>query len=241
MTQPMPRSIAALALLAVLAATSACQGSPGAQGSASAQGTPLTAGTGGPYSTTAGPSIAAPVGSPAAGSGPVASPVSMTLADGWRRIDLTETGLQQLIASLGSKNPQLTAAVNQLLSSGEYRTLLFYALGNSGSAFLGSVNVAAFVATFDLDGLAPVMESQMKSAGASDVTVVHVSLPAGPALRITYSVSVTTPVAVTVSGRAYVFLAGGEAYQVTFSCNGPDPAGCLSASDAMIQTFRIGS
>ena len=197
--------------------------------------------TGGPTPTTGGPPAATPAGSVAA-SPPAATGAGLTLLSNWQKVDLTREGLQNMVTTLGPSNPQLAAALNQLLTSGQFSQFLLYALGYDGATYIGNVNITTFaVGALDLDGLGPLMEGQLKNVGVANYSATKVVLPAGNALLLKYTLTVHSGTTdLVVSGNAYIVIASGQAYQVTFSCNPPDPAACLAQGAQMIQTFRIG-
>ncbi len=174
-----------------------------------------------------------------------AKPVSMTLLPNWKEVELTDAGVRSVLDSVATSNPLLAKTLTDLLASRGYTKFALYAIGYAGDRYLGSVNVSESPATaIDLAGLGQLFEGQLRDVGATDLTSKVVTLPAGPAVQLGYSLTVTSGSAAppgTVNGRLYVFLVGGITYDVTFSCVGPDSTHCLAQADQMIQTFRIGS
>lgn len=224
----MRRSILALGFGVLLAA---CQSGP--TGSSLASGdVPTSAATALPTLTAA----ASPAGSP------VVAGITMPLLSNWQEVELTRDSLQNMVTTLGPTNPQLAAALTQLLASGQFSSFLLYALGYNGAAYIGNLNVTSFpVGPLDLDGIGPLMEGQLKNVGVANFVSTKVSLPGGDALSMQHTLTIHAATGdVKVSGHAYIFLTGGQAYQVTFSCNPPDPAACLAQGDQMIQGFRVG-
>lgn len=217
---------------AAILAVAACQGATGTTA-------PSGAASSGAAATPAG----SPVGSGA--SQPVVSvgqPVSMTLLANWRKVELTDAGIRAVVGTLGASNPQLSTTLNQLLTSGGYLRLSLYALGYDGERYLGNLNIAETpLPSADLAALGPLLEAQLRSLGAKDVSTATVTLPAGSALRLNYTLAVASgTTTVPVTGRLFVFAQNGVSYNVTFTCGGPDPGPCLGQADQMIQTFRIG-
>jgi hypothetical protein len=197
-----------------------------------------------------------PGGSGAAGSSqPIvagAKPVSMTLLPSWKRVELTDSGLQSAAASVATSNPLLAKTLTDLLDSHGYAKFALYAIGYDGDRYLGTVNVAESPATgLDLPSLGQLFEGQIRDAGATNLASKTIGLPAGAAgsggpavqaVQVSYSLIVSSgsaAPATNVDGRLYVFLVDGITYDVTFTCAGPDSSACLAQADQMMQTFRI--
>ena len=191
----------------------------------------------------------APTVGPAAGtSQPIvagAKPVSMALLANWKKVELTDADLRSAIASVATANPLLAKTLTDLLESHGYAKFALYGIGYDGDRYIGTVNVAESPATgLDLDGLGQLFEGQVRGVGATDLARKSITLPAGPAVQLSYTLIVSSgsaAPAVNVDGRLYIFLVDGITYDVTFSCAGPDSSLCLGQADQMIQTFRIGS
>jgi hypothetical protein len=169
----------------------------------------------------------------------------MTLLANWKKVDLTDAGLRSAIVSVATSNSLLAKTLTDLLESHGYAKFALYAIGYDGDRYLGTVNVAESPATgLDLDGLGQLFEGQVRGVGATDLVRKSVTLPAGPAVQLSYTLIVSSgsaAPAVNVDGRLYIFLVEGITYDVTFSCAGPDSGLCLGQADQMIQTLRIGS
>jgi hypothetical protein len=167
----------------------------------------------------------------------------MTLLPNWHKVELTDAGIRAVIGTVGRSNPQLSATLNQLLASGGYLRLSLYALGYDGDRYIGNANIAETpLPSADLAALGPLLEAQLRNLGAKDVSTTSLALPAGDALRLSYTLAVASgTTTVPVTGRLFVFAQDGVTYNVTFTCGGPDPGTCLSQAVQMIQTFRIGA
>jgi len=222
--------VVAACLIAVVAGCQGTQGSGGPPGSGSTRASGAAA-TGAPGSTQ--PIVAG------------AKPVSMTLLANWKKVDLTDAGLRSAIGSVPASNSLLAKTLTDLLESHGYAKFALYAIGYDGDRYLGTVNVAESPATgLDLDGLGQLFEGQVRGVGATDLVRKRVTLPAGPAVQLSYTLIVSSgsaAPAVNVDGRLYISLVEGITYDVTFSCAGPDSGLCLGQADQMIQTLRIGS
>ena len=190
-----------------------------------------------------------PSGGPAAGtSQPIvagAKPVSMTVLPNWKKVELTDAGLRSAIASVATSNPLLAKTLTDLLESHGYAKFALYAIGYDGNRYIGTVNVAESPATgLDLASLGQLFEGQVRDVGATDLVSKTVTLPAGPAVQLSYTLIVSSgsaAPATNVDGRLFIFLIDGITYDVTFTCAGPDSSLCLGQADQMIQTLRIGS
>ena len=191
----------------------------------------------------------APRGGPAAAtSQPIvagAKPVSMTLLPNWKKVELTDAGLRAAIASVTTSNPLLAKTLTDLLESHGYAKFALYAIGYDGDRYIGTVNVAESPATgLDLAGLGQLFEGQIRDVGATELVSKQVTLPAGPAIQLSYNLIKSSDSAAppaNVDGLLFIFLIDGITYDVTFSCAGPDSGLCLGQADQMIQTLRIGS
>lgn len=225
------RASSLLSAACVIVLAAACQGPSGST-------VPTGSGTG----------IGASVGPTAGTSQPIvagAKAVSMTLLSNWKKVELTDAGLRSAIASVATLNPLLAKTLTDLLESHGYSRFALYAIGYDGDRYIGTVNVAESPATgLDLAGLGQLFEGQIRDLGATDLVSKTVTLPAGPAVQLSYRLIVSSgsaAPATNVDGRLFIFLIDGITYDVTFTCAGPDSSLCLGQADQMIQTFRIGS
>ena len=225
------RGIRLLTAICVIVLAAGCQGP---------QGSSAPIGSGG--------TIAPSVGPTAGTSQPIvpgAKPVSMTLLPNWKKVELTDAGLRSAIASVATSNPLLAKTLTDLLESHGYAKFALYAIGYDGDRYIGTVNVAESPATgLDLGSLGQLFEGQVRDVGATDLVSKTVTLPAGPAVQLSYNLIKSSDSAAppaNVDGRLFIFLIDGITYDVTFSCAGPDSGLCLGQADQMIQTFRIGS
>jgi hypothetical protein len=225
------RAVGLLVAISVSVGAAACQGP---------QGSSSPPGSGGGMTPSVGPG--------AGTSQPIvagAKPVSMTLLPNWKKVELTDAGLRAAIASVATSNPLLATTLTDLLESHGYAKFALYAIGYDGDRYIGTVNVAESPATgLDLVGLGQLFEGQIRDVGATDLVSKNVTLPAGPAVQLSYNLiksSDTAAPPANVDGLLYIFLIDGITYDVTFSCAGPDSGLCLGQADQMIQTLRIGS
>lgn len=191
---------------------------------------------GGTASPTPSPS---PSPSPTPASGK--SGLDIPLPDGWREVELTEEALQAQIDVLEATNPELVAQLQQLLDSGSLSSLSFYALGFDGLEPIGNANGVTFPALgIDLDAIATIVEGQFEQLGATDIQVGRRQLLGTDGLVVDYVIEVDAEAATTtLTGRAFVAIVDGTAYDLTVTCTAPDPSGCLADADAMADGMTL--
>jgi hypothetical protein len=229
-----PRLAVLAAAVAVGLALAGCSSATGPTSSgAGLEATPIP--TVGPGSSGGGP--ASTPGSTSLGT-PLA--VHMTLPSNWKEVTLTDAAIQAQIDALGSSNAQVAAALRQMLQTGQYHSIRFYALGYRASTIIGNVNVStAQFGTFGLDTTSVLYENQLQTVGATGVTMTDLTLPAGQAVLVSYALPVKGA-SVNLTGRSYLILKAGWGYVTTFSCYESDPTACLNDAGSMIQTLTIG-
>ena len=196
----------------------------------------VTAAPASPVGTAAGASA----GSPQASS---SAAIHLVLPSNWQSVDMTEAALANLVSTLATSNPQLSATMNQLLTSGAYKNLSQFAIGYSGVNVIGNVNVTGPISAggLDLDGIAPAIQGELKQVGAEDVTTSQVTLTAGNALLASYTLPVNTATGtVSMTGRLYVILNAGEALETTFTCVPPNVDPCLADVTTITTTLTVG-
>ena len=164
----------------------------------------------------------------------------IALPPGWQSFDLTATDVDAIIAAAAEANPALAGnigdAVKQLVAEGG----LLYAsdISNPGN-FLTNVNLIRVQGvTSGLGLLQQQAQSQLTAAGATNVSSTQVQLPAGDAVRTTYTVPVTLADGTTteVAGLQVYFLTQQNLYVLTFSTNQPDQY--TEVFDQVIATFE---
>jgi len=163
----------------------------------------------------------------------------IALPPGWQSFDLTATDVDAIIAAAAEANPALAGnigdAVKQLVAEGG----LLYAsdISNPGN-FLTNVNLIRVQGVTSGLGLLPQQDqSQLTAAGATNVSITQGQLPAGDAVRTTYTVPVTLADGTTteVAGLQVYFLTQQNLYVLTFSTNQPDQY--TEIFDQVIATF----
>jgi hypothetical protein len=176
------------------------------------------------------------------GASPGAVELRIPLPDGWHEIELTEEALQAQIDALAGSNPELAEPIRQLLSSGAFRTIAFYAIGYDGLDPIGNVNAVTFpIPGLDIDGLEPLIVGQFEQIGATDIQVGDRSVLGTDGLVVDYRLPVEVDGASpALTGRAFVAIIDGTAWDVTVTCTAADPGPCLDDADAMADGMTLG-
>ena len=174
---------------------------------------------------------------------PGAAELRIPLPEGWHQIELTEAALQAQIDTFAESNPELVEPIRQLLSSGAFGSLSFYAIGYDGLEPIGSVNAVTFpMRRLGIDALAPLVEGQLEQIGATDIQVGERLVLGTDGLVVDYRLPVEVDGASpTFTGRAFVAIIDGTAWDVTVTCTAADPGPCLGDADAMADGMTLGA
>ena len=174
---------------------------------------------------------------------PGAAELRIPLPEGWHQIELTEAALQAQIDTFAESNPELAEPLRQLLSSGAFRSLSFYAIGYDGLEPIGTVNAVTFpMPGLDIDALAPLVEGQLEQIGATDIQFGDRSVLGTDGLVVDYRLPVEVDGAsLTLTGRVFVAIIDGTAWDVTVTCTAADPGPCLGDADAMADGMTLGA
>ena len=174
---------------------------------------------------------------------PGAVELRIPLPDGWHQIELTEAALQAQIDALAGSNPELAEPLRQLLTSGAFRSLSFYAIGYDGIVPIGNVNAVTFPTPgLDIDALAPLVEGQLEQIGATDIHVNDRSVLGTDGLVVDYRLPVEVDGASpSFTARVFVAIIDGTAWDVTVTCTAADPGPCLDDADTMADGMTLGA
>ncbi len=218
MTSTLPRR-AALTLSAALVALTiaACGGStaiatPAAPASASAA--PSTEPS---ASASASASAATSPGASLATTGRIEVPehgFAITLPSGWTRIDLASGDLDAIMAAAGAENPELaelyTAQIQTMLASG----MVIFAFGPDIAAGTNLNILSLPNMGMSLDLLEQANIAQLKNLAEGAITTERVTLPAGEALHLRYSLAAASqPTSPTID--QYLVLMGDRQLMVS--------------------------
>ena len=188
-------AIAGVALLAIVAA--ACGGSPATPAPATTSQPAATASTA--PSSEPSPSVAATASPTAAASvattGRIAVPehrFSVTLPEGWTRIDLGAQDIDAMLNAAGSMNPDLADLYSQQIRAMAAQGLVVFAFGPD--AGMGSnLNILSTPSMgLSLDFLEQANLAQLKALTNGEIAPERVQLPAGEAIHLSYSMSAGT-------------------------------------------------
>jgi len=188
-------AIAGVALLAIVAA--ACGGSPATPAPATTSQPAATASTA--PSSEPSPSVAATASPTAAASvattGRIAVPehrFSVTLPEGWTRIDLGAQDIDAMLNAAGSMNPDLADLYSQQIRAMAAQGLVVFAFGPD--AGMGSnLNILSTPTMgLSLDFLEQANLAQLKALTNGEIASERVQLPAGEAIHLSYSMSAGT-------------------------------------------------
>lgn len=112
---------------------------------------------------------------------------ALTLPDGWKRIDVSQTDLTAMMEAAGVADPALAeqykGQIQAMLAAG----LSFFALGPEGKS---NLNVLALPGTgMSLDLLEQLNTGQIKALAGDSVNVERVTLPAGESIHYRYAIT----------------------------------------------------
>jgi len=202
---------------------------------------------------------ASPVPSPTPGPTPVPTPVpgtgkivvtasgfAITLPTGWRQIPLDGSQTAEIEAQLPAGS-QLSSALDTELATAVAAGMAFMAMDlrsatlSAGNISTVSVNVQA-ASNVPLSLMEPLVTGLLDSApGVTSVSAKIVTLPAGSAIRVIYTLTITTSSGQTVKLAAtqFVLLSAKHTYTISFACQYAAASSCRSQADAMMKTFDI--
>ncbi len=163
----------------------------------------------------------------------------IALPPGWQNFDLTSADVDAIVKAATEANPNLQGdvgnAVKKLVDEGG---LLYASDTSNPGKFLTNVNLIKVTGvTSGLGLLQQQAQTQLTAAGATNVSSTQVSLPAGDAVRTTYTVPVTLTdgTKAEIAGLQVYFLTQGNLYVLTFSTDQPDKYS--KTFDQVIATF----
>jgi hypothetical protein len=187
--------MAGVALLTIVAA--ACGGSPAVPNPTSTSQPAAPASTA--PSSEPSPSVPATASASAAASvattGRIVVPehrFSVTLPEGWTRIDLGAQDIDAMLNAAGSMNPDLADLYSQQIRAMAAQGLVVFAFGPD--AGMGSnLNILSTPSMgLSLDFLEQANLAQLKALTNGEIASERVQLPAGEAIHLSYSMSAGT-------------------------------------------------
>lgn len=168
--------------------------------------------------------------------------ISMPLPVGWMELSLTAESLQTLAAESATSNPAMSAQLDQLVSSGAYKAIRYYAVDNAGGAYHGNASVVAAGVT-GADGLDEVRRGaldSLKSQGATGIVVTDAIVDGQGATLLEYDIaapaSATTSTA--VHGKVFLLVKQGNLYAAGVTCEAASRE-CIESGERMILGMKI--
>jgi hypothetical protein len=171
---------------------------------------------------------------------------AITLPDGWRQVPLDGSKTAEIEAQLPAGS-QIAAALNTELATAVAAGMAFMAIDlrpetlSAGNTSTVNVNVQAS-SNVPLSLMEPLVTGLLDSApGVTSVAAKIVTLPAGSAIRVTYTLTITTSGGQTVKLAAtqFVLLSTKRTYTISFACQYAAASSCRTQADAMMKTFDI--
>jgi hypothetical protein len=174
--------------------------------------------------------------------------LTITLADGWQAIPLTEDGLAAIVDAFpeGSQMAQILGQQGGALAlAGVKLWALDTEAALRGDTTAGNLNIIAQPAPAGLDVslLGQLARAQLEALdGTSGVAVEPVALAAGDAVRATYRLEETLADGTTVDvvGTQYYLVSDGRLLIVTFSGATEDADQLAATFEAMADSIALG-
>jgi hypothetical protein len=119
---------------------------------------------------------------------------ALTLPAGWQSFPVDPVALQKMADALGTKSG-IGQSLQRAIDTGQTAALSFWAFDMEDAA-PGSRNVTVLTqppANIPLSLVESAVKGQITAIGGSDIVAETVTLPAGDALRLTYTLTVPTP------------------------------------------------
>jgi hypothetical protein len=232
MTSTFPRRMT-LALSGGLLAFSlaACGGSP-AVASPAPSAAPASVEPSAPATASPSASASAAAGASLATTGRIEVPehgFAITMPAGWRRIDVGSGDLEAIMAAAGAENPELaqqySAQVQAMLGSG----LVIFAFGPDMTTGT-NLNVLSLPSMgLSLDLLEQANLAQLENLAEGEVSTERVTLPAGEALHLQYTIaSANLPTPPTID--QYLVLMGDRQLMVSVTNASAADAAAIAGS-----------
>jgi hypothetical protein len=165
----------------------------------------------------------------------------IALPRGWQTFDLTSADVDAMVQAAGEANPNLQGdvgdAVKKLVDEGG---LLYASETTNSDKFPTRLNIIKVTgATGGLALLEQQAQTQLAAAGATSVSSTETSLPAGDAVRTTYTVPITLSdgTKAEIAGVQVYVPTEKDLYVLTFSTDQPDKY--MQTFDQIIATFSL--
>ena len=161
--------------------------------------------------------------------------ISLAIPEDWVQIDASDAELTP--EELAELDPGADAALLEQGLAAFRQGAVLVATDVSGEEFADNVNVLAAPAEIPVDVLESQGEQEIEAVGGEVQEVVQVELPAGEAVRMTYTLDGVAPdgTPFTVSGIQHYIPIDGRTYIITVSSDS-DPS---DIADPMAESFQV--
>ena len=158
---------------------------------------------------------------------------AVTLPDGWQSFPVDPVALQKMADAVGTKSA-IGQSLQRAIDTGQTAALSFWAF-DMGDAAPGSRNVTVLTqpaANIPLSLVESAVKGQIAAIGGSDIVTETVTLPAGEALRLTYTLTVPTAAGDEVKTSQALYWIQTDKRTIVVTGTGPD-----AAKDAELQAI----
>jgi hypothetical protein len=156
-------------------------------------------------------------------------------------LTLTADSLQALAAESATSNPAMSAQLDQLVSSGAYKAIRYYAVDNAGGAYHGNASVVAAGVT-GADGLDEVRRGaldSLKSQGATGIVVTDAIVDGQGATLLEYDIAAPAfATSMAVHGKVFLLVKEGNLYAAGVTCEATSRE-CIESGERMILGMKI--
>ena len=170
---------------------------------------------------------------------------AITLPAGWRQVPVDGSGTDEIEAQLPADS-ELAAALESEVAKAAKEGFALLAVDLRRATLAEGLSSLTVLAAGPSNVPLSLMESLVVglldgAAGISSVSSKIVTLPAGKAIRATYTITATSSTGKTVksAGTAFVLLSSKHTYTVSFACPSSIASSCRSQADAIMKTFDI--
>lgn len=158
---------------------------------------------------------------------------AVTLPDGWQSFPVDPVALQKMADAVGTTSP-IGQSLQRAIDTGQTAALSFWAFDMS-DATPGSRNVTVLTqpaANIPLSLVESAVKGQIASIGGSDIETETVTLPAGEALRLTYTLTVQNAAGDEIKTSQALYWIQTDKRTIVVTGTGPD-----AAKDAELQAI----
>ncbi len=150
---------------------------------------------------------------------------AVTLPDGWQSFPVDPAALQKMADAVGTKSG-IGQSLQRAIDTGQTAALSFWAFDMS-DATPGSRNVTVLTqpaANIPLSLVESAVKGQISAIGGSDIVTETVTLPAGEALRLTYTLTVPNAAGDQIQTSQALYWIQTDKRTIVVTGTGPDAA-----------------